>query len=1024
MRSFRLTTALGLWLFLSLLPAQLRADELARGVEDLASARLEPAEARFVANVKVAAGPASFRLERGFLFPARTDTGAATGEFVFVGRGSFECRPPNDLEADQLEVFTEQRTLEVDFSTALFAIGSEAVRQSLLDRPVVSAEAADLERARKRFGEWRGSRAREILGIDASLVRAARGEPDFGEFFAATVTTLDLGDVQFLVDPDAREQVSLGRFVPLELEAREERKLRRALHREQRRGRLIGAEIEDLGSWDHWNSSSLPSGPGRSRYEARHYQLNVATEGWGPLIQPQLRVTARLELVAGETPSKMVLLRLPKLATVAAVRNGATGTALPFERLESEMLVALAESPPPGGTVSLEVDYSGPFFERAEGKGVPRWYLPDSTGWYPQVGEQGRATFDVTVAAPKDLEVVAPGSQEGRRNHFVLSRPTFGFTFEIGRFKRTESTSGPVPITVFVDDHAALGGVNASEILDYTRRAVEYLIGAFGPLPVDSLTVVSTPRTYSQSFLGHLVLAEDMMSFRRRIEDSRTVIAHEVAHQWWGHHADFASYRDQWLTEALANYSAVLYARERLDRWSWSTEVGPLFGWNVILPLPIENGRTLESLGPVVLGGRLDSSLAPAYVPIVYWKGALLVDMLDNVFGQGQFLDNLRKLLAEHADNPLTTESFLEGLAEHGGVNLDEFARRFVYGVGLPEVYFSYDFRRISEGKWEVVGRARQEAPYRYRYRLVPGEGGGLPRVLRYAEAQSSVSIGTWLPVPVEIGVFDPSLPRPKPKEKAPHAYRVVAPGTFEGANKKAVQAKLEREGNSIIRGRTLLRGAETAFRFETELEPRALWFDRRGEVFSRFFDERVEPKRMALYRAIDHAAAEHFSEAEAELRAALAASVTHAVLPETRWVKRFLEAEGEALDRSIRLTLARVHLAQGRIADATIAWQEAQAADRVDASPAQWAETRLLAAHLALARGRASEVHRILGKNGRKNPELGSREADALRAIAYWAEGNRGALATVRRKAEADGLDLSLLDAQSPTVESEPETP
>jgi tetratricopeptide (TPR) repeat protein len=335
--------------------------------------------------------------------------------------------------------------------------------------------------------------------------------------------------------------------------------------------------------------------------------------------------------------------------------------------------------------------------------------------------------------------------------------------------------------------------------------------------------------------------------------------------------------------------------------------------------------------------------------------------------------------------------------------------------VGLPEVYFDYEFRKIAEGQWEVFGKARQEAPYRYEYRLVPGDGGTWPRLVQRGEAQSSVSARTWLPVPIEIGVFDPALPTSKPNSKAPNAFRVVAPETFDGANRKTAQATLEREGNATIRGRMLLRGAETSFRFDTEFEPRMVWFDRRHEVFSSFHNERVEPKRTALYRAIDHAAAGRLVEAEAELKAALAAPVTREAMPDTPRVERILEAETTRLDVSIQLLWVRTHLDQGRHEEAARAWQQARTAFQDDLSAAQLAEIRLLEAHLALANRRPADVHRILAKNGRRIPKLQSREANALRAIAYWAEGNRGALATVRREAEVDGIDLSLLDAPSP---------
>ena len=53
------------------------------------------------------------------------------------------------------------------------------------------------------------------------------------------------------------EQVTLGQWVPIDPTKREERKIRRQIHSQQRRGRMVGFELEDLGAWDTWLSTPL-----------------------------------------------------------------------------------------------------------------------------------------------------------------------------------------------------------------------------------------------------------------------------------------------------------------------------------------------------------------------------------------------------------------------------------------------------------------------------------------------------------------------------------------------------------------------------------------------------------------------------------------------------------------------------------------------------------------------------------------------------------------------------------------------
>lgn len=956
-------------------------------------------EARRVENVDLDAGLATIRLEQGWVFPVVTPDGQGTPELVFRGRGRLSLVPAEPVEAAQLEVFTDSAELDEAFTEAVFVIADPAARQTLLGGPPAPVAPADLAAAQALHGRWRTSRERVVMGVPGALWRIGLGEELFGKFFAGVFQTENHGKVLYLVDPETDEQATLGRFAPLDLDRKEERKLRRLLHRAQRRGRLVGLELEDLGPWDTWVSSPLAS-PGRASFEPRHYDIgaDVALDG-------SVKGRVEIELTAVTGSDRTVAFRLHPLTTITAVRDS-DGNDLPHAVEVGSMVARLGSAPAAGETTTVAIEFSGPFLERLNSyrMGGDIWYLPDTINWYPHTGTVDRATYEARITAARGV-VVGPGSEAGskpgKEGRFLVSRPSFGFTFEVGTFKSFTDTAGEIPITLHLDATWRDLEMDGETLVAEIRNALAYLQDVFGPLPFDRITAVTAPRNHSQAFPGHLVLSDFMMSPLLPGQDSRTVIAHELAHEWWGHKVGFTSYRDQWLSEALATYASVLYARDKLERKYARGQSGPTEGWQETLTYLTAKGMPIESLGPVVLGGRLDSSLADGYTPIVYWKGALIIDMMHNLFGAEAFQAALRKVLTSEQGGDMTTEEFLAGVERHTGGDLDELAQRFIFDVGLPEVYYSYDFETLSPGTWAVVGKARQEAPYHYRYRL-EANASGIPDVVRDTVSRAKPSRRSSLAVPVEIGVFNQDAENPSAR--------------MTRAERKAWDEKVGREGNTVLRGRTLLEGAEPSFRFETPYEPRILWFDRHDEVYCMFYDERRFPKQMSLYRGIDHAAAGRFAEAESAFRAALTAPLS--ADPESTAGNPFAERRNrlrvDRLDRWVHQRLVRLLLDTGRVAEAEAALELAKGGDRNRMPLWQKHEERTLEARLALRQGRPERTVALLS-GGFGRLEVESREGQALLAVAAWATGDTQTAADARRVAERAGIEMTLLDQPPP---------
>ena len=248
-----------------------------------------------------------------------------------------------------------------------------------------------------------------------------------------------------------------------------------------------------------------------------------------------------------------------------------------------------------------------------------------------------------------------------------------------------------------------------------SARAIEFYERYFGPYPYDELDITQMPGTMSQGWPGLIYLssysfltAEEKTkvqsdAVRRLISDQ--VIAHETAHQWWGDLVKWTSYRDQWIMEGLANYSALMLLESREPakfRQVMQTYRDDLLS-------KASNGMTLADAGPVTLGFRLSSSEFPgAYEPICYGRGTWIFHMLRTMMRDAQmkngssgrsgsledepFVRALRKLRKDYEDKSVSTAELMRVFASElsqslwyeGRQSLDWFNESWVNGNAIP----------------------------------------------------------------------------------------------------------------------------------------------------------------------------------------------------------------------------------------------------------------------------------------------------------------------------------------------------
>ena len=648
----------------------------------IAAARLEPARAVALKNVKLAVGLGTLRLDGGVLIPA-TPVGGKTVEMVFLGKGRLEIEPPDAIEGGQLELFTGGSRLDAEFKQAVLVVGQDAAVAAMLRKPAAQPDAGQVRQAEALYADWRKKGEWKTLNAERGILLNALRDPVAAGYFAAWFRGGDLGDISYCVDPGVREQVTLGHFVPLDATEREKRKILKAITREQSKGRMIGVELEDLGQWDTWLSSPLRTAagkpaPGAPTFEPKKYTLDVTLE------ERELRLTgkARIDLQPVIAGSRGVSLTLPGDFQVSKVTD-AGGAPLFYLRTGGQLTVVLPQAPPSGGTATVVVEYAG----RPVDKDWNLFTLLDTMGWYPHAGAVDRAPYDVTFHWPKGLELVSSGRRldggespgGGHWERRALDLPSFGFSFEVGRFKVETARAGHVQVRfAFGSGTAFTGRGSRDDVIKAVTDSLQFYEEKFGPYPLDELTVTTANRNFSQGMLGFVTLSNgvlnDLGMWNRffGVEDRRLVVAHEIAHQWWGDQVGWTSYRDQWISEAMASYAALLFGKERLGGNYKGVDLTS--GWQRALTSSLPDGRSLESVGPVVLGERLFSShSANAYEAIVYEKGALILDMLARGLGEESFPKVLKQVVKVSASGTITTEELFTLIEKITGSDLKAF---------------------------------------------------------------------------------------------------------------------------------------------------------------------------------------------------------------------------------------------------------------------------------------------------------------------------------------------------------------
>ena len=721
---------------------------------------LDPSRVYQVRDAALERSAVHITLEDGTIGFTQDVMGRITGAF-FVGDGEVLLTPPNDAERRSMSLFTGMAILEERFATAYFRFNDDAASELRPD-----LRAADNP---EEFIERWGATARNLAGLDAMRmlmtfsemlpvkdhavspdVVKERGRED--RFLHARLQGTKLGVFDVYFDSLAGEQVEAGQV--------------KAAPDGTNFYDVWTSFSVQTGTGVGGDGARRPESERPRGDSLSIRRFTIKTEVQPPR---EIRARARLQVDVTEDGTRVLLFELSRFLHVESVTyNGEPVEFIHNPAVEGTQLarqandlvaVILPEPLQAGQKGDLEFVYAGEVLAEAGGGLL---YVGERGTWYPNRGF-AMADFDLEFHYPAGWTLVATGkpvpppadstAKAGlEASRWISERPIPVAGFNLGKYKVAKTQVGNIVVETYATpvverdfpnppvqevepepaDVTPQSSIipripqlivpgrpsparNEATVGEMAARAIRYYADRFGPYPYSRLALTQMPGHESQGWPSLVFLSSYAFLNQREREQlhfgpaqtwlQQSVPAHETAHQWWGDLITWRSYRDQWLSEGLSNYCALMMMQEKNPEGFHQI----MEQYRRDLVLKNKDGMAPKDAGPVTLGARLVSSRFPGgYEAISYGRATWLFHMLRTMLKDGAaeagrektssadepFVRALRNLRQRYEGKAIGTGELLEVFAEdlppslryEGKSSLDWFLHSWINGTSLPKL--------------------------------------------------------------------------------------------------------------------------------------------------------------------------------------------------------------------------------------------------------------------------------------------------------------------------------------------------
>jgi hypothetical protein len=414
----------------------------------------------------------------------------------------------------------------------------------------------------------------------------------------------------------------------------------------------------------------------------------------------------------------------------------ADGKPLPFSHKYGELLVEIPATVALETDVRVHVDTGGDVFLDMNDRHTDNYFIFDNSSWFPSPASWGGERFSYTlkVRTKKPWRPVTSGKEtlfkeegesvvvESRGDHASRHIAVLG-----GKYvTREETIEG---LTVRVHAYAMARKNVIDNLPKLTAALVKFYTGMLGAMPAEELDVVEIPEYgFGVSPSGIVLLTSE--AYKAREDDiaaylSRGInarLAHEVAHQWFGHKAWQADPADQWLGESFAEYFS------GLAMGALAANDKTVVGLNRMLAEWRADSKLCVNVAPISMANSLGGEHGGAERRcLLYSRGPLVLHMLRTSIGNDRFFGATKKFLDAANTGPVTTDDYAKAISAVVQMDMDWYFDQWVRRTGDAQVDVEQHLDEAAGGQYRLWGTVRQSPGDGFKKLLVPlvWENGG-----------------------------------------------------------------------------------------------------------------------------------------------------------------------------------------------------------------------------------------------------------------------------------------------------------
>ena len=481
--------------------------------------------------------------------------------------------------------------------------------------------------------------------------------------------------------------------------------------------RLVASEMRSASN----TVSELAVNPNTLNYDITYHKLEFT-------INPSVKfVTGKITTTyTALSNMNTITFDIANALTVSSVKIGTTNLTY-VENTNNEVVITLPATQTAGTSATIEVSYSGvppangfDAFVQTTHAGTPIiWTLSEPFGardWWPckQDLNDKINSIDVYITAPSQytsvsngIETTAPvivGANKTTHFHHNYPIPAYLIAIACTNYSVYNQTAGTAPNTYPIINYIYPENLaTVQPQLDQT------------PLILDLYETLFEPYPFRNEKYGHAQfgwgggMEHTTVSFM--VNFGRGLIAHEMAHQWFGDKVTCGTWKDIWLNEGFATYVAALVIENFDGDAAFITEKTDMIDYIT----SVVNGNVYLTEAQSTNVNRIFSSR------LSYDKGAMVLEMLRFKMGDTQFFQAIRNYLADPnlAYKYAVTTDLRTHLETVYGSSLTEFFNDWIYNQGYPS--YNITAQNIGGGQVSfVVNQTQSDASVSYFEMPVP----------------------------------------------------------------------------------------------------------------------------------------------------------------------------------------------------------------------------------------------------------------------------------------------------------------